>query len=169
MDNPKIPQHTESLYDFTLTSASGDVISMEQYRGQVLLIVNTASQCGFTGQYTGMQSLHETYKARGLCVIAVPCNQFGAQEPGSAEEIRTFVNENYNIDFPMFSKIAVNGDGACDLYDWLRSEQPGEGDSSDITWNFEKFLVNAAGDVVARFAPTVTPEEVAEQLPALLG
>ena len=101
-------------------------------------------------------------------MLGFPCNQFGAQEPGSAEEIRTFVDENYNIDFPMFSKIEVNGDGATDLYNWLKSEQPGDGEASDITWNFEKFLVNATGDVVARFAPTVTPEQVAEQLPALL-
>ena len=102
-------------------------------------------------------------------MLGFPCNQFGAQEPGSAEEIRTFVNENYNIDFPMFAKIEVNGDGAADLYQWLKDEQPGEGETADITWNFEKFLVNGSGDVVARFSPMVTPEEVAEQLPSLLG
>ena len=102
-------------------------------------------------------------------MLGFPCNQFGAQEPGSAEEIRAFVTDNYDIDFPMFAKIEVNGDGACELYDWLKSEQPGEGDSPDITWNFEKFLVNADGDVVARFSPMVTPEEIAEQLPDLLG
>ena len=102
-------------------------------------------------------------------MLGFPCNQFGAQEPGSAEEIRAFVTDNYDIDFPMFAKIEVNGDGACELYDWLKAEQPGEGDSPDITWNFEKFLVNADGDVVARFSPMVTPEEIAEQLPDLLG
>lgn len=102
-------------------------------------------------------------------MLGFPCNQFGAQEPGSAEEIRAFVTDNYDIDFPMFAKIEVNGEGACELYDWLRSEQPGEGESSDITWNFEKFLVNSDGDVVARFSPMVTPEQVAEQLPNLLG
>lgn len=102
-------------------------------------------------------------------MLGFPCNQFGAQEPGSAEEIRTFVNDNYNIDFPMFAKIEVNGDGAADLYQWLKSEQPGEGDSSDLVWNFEKFLVNANGDVVHRFSPTVTPEQVAEQLESLLS
>ena len=101
--------------------------------------------------------------------MGFPCNQFGAQEPGSAEEIRAFVTEKYDIDFPMFAKIEVNGDGACELYDWLKSEQPGEGESPDITWNFEKFLVNGAGEVVARFSPMVTPEEIAEQLPNLLG
>ena len=102
-------------------------------------------------------------------MLGFPCNQFGAQEPGSAEEIRTFVNDNFNIDFPMFAKIEVNGDGAAALYKWLKTEQPGEGETSDLVWNFEKFLVNAEGEVVARFSPTVTPEEVAEQLPALLG
>ena len=102
-------------------------------------------------------------------MLGFPCNQFGAQEPGSAEEIRAFVTDNYDIDFPMFAKIEVNGDGACELYDWLKAEQPGEGDSPDITWNFEKFLVNSDGDVVARFSPMVTPEEIAEQLPDLLG
>ena len=102
-------------------------------------------------------------------VLGFPCNQFGAQEPGSHEEIQAFVKDNYDIDFPMFAKIEVNGDGATDLYDWLKSEQPGEGETSDITWNFEKFLVNSDGEVVARFAPMVTPEEVAEQLADLLG
>jgi glutathione peroxidase len=102
-------------------------------------------------------------------VLAFPCNQFGGQEPGSAEEIRRFVTDEFDIDFPMFAKIEVNGDGASELYQWLKSEQPGDGDSADITWNFEKFLVGAQGDVLARFSPMVTPEEIAEQLPALLG
>ena len=104
-----------------------------------------------------------------MTVLGFPSNQFGDQEPGSADEIRTFVDENYEIDFPMFAKIEVNGDGAADLYKWLKEEQPGEGEVPDIQWNFEKFLVNAGGEVVARFTPMVTPEEVAEQLPALLG
>jgi glutathione peroxidase len=102
-------------------------------------------------------------------VLGFPCNQFGGQEPGSAEEIRAFVTDNYDIDFPMFAKIDVNGDDAAELYQWLRTEQPGDGETSDITWNFEKFLVNADGAVVARFSPMVTPEEVAAQLPELLG
>lgn len=102
-------------------------------------------------------------------MLGFPCNQFGGQEPGSAEEIRAFVDDNYDIDFPMFAKIDVNGDTAADLYQWLRGEQPGDGESSDITWNFEKFLVNGDGDVVARFSPMVTPEEVAAQLGDLLS
>ncbi len=102
-------------------------------------------------------------------MLGFPCNQFGAQEPGSAEEIRAFVADNYNIDFPMFAKIEVNGDGATELYQWLKTEQPGDGESADLVWNFEKFLVNSSGDVVNRFAPAVTPEEVGEQLADLLG
>lgn len=101
-------------------------------------------------------------------MLGFPCNQFGKQEPGDASEIRQFVTDNYEVDFPMFAKIEVNGDGACDLYKWLRSEQPGDADASDITWNFEKFLVNGAGEVVARFNPAVTPEQVAEALPDLI-
>lgn len=102
-------------------------------------------------------------------VLGFPCNQFGAQEPGTASEIRAFVTDNYDIDFPMFAKVEVNGDGACELYRWLKASQPGDSESSDITWNFEKFLVDGDGTVVARFSPMVTPEEVAEQLGALLG
>lgn len=101
--------------------------------------------------------------------MGFPCNQFAGQEPGSAEEIRSFVEDNYDVDFPMFAKIDVNGDNAADLYRWLKSEQPGNGDSPDVVWNFEKFLVDSAGEVVARFSPRVTPEEIAERLPALLN
>ena len=102
-------------------------------------------------------------------VLGFPCNQFGGQEPGSAEEIRGFVTDNFDVDFPMFAKIEVNGDGAAELYKWLKAEQPGEGDTSDIAWNFEKFLVNRDGEVVARFSPTVSPEDIAGQLDQLLG
>ena len=101
--------------------------------------------------------------------MGFPCNQFGGQEPGSPEEIQAFISEKYDIDFPMFAKIDVNGDGACDLYRWLKSEQPGDGETPEITWNFEKFLVGADGSVIARFSPMVSPEEIAEQLPDLLG
>ena len=101
--------------------------------------------------------------------MGFPCNQFGGQEPGTADQIRAFADDNYDIDFPMFAKINVNGDAAADLYQWLKSEQPGDGDSSDIHWNFEKFLVNSAGEAIARFSPMTTPEEITEQLPTLLG
>ncbi|MEM9466724.1 MAG: glutathione peroxidase [Actinomycetota bacterium] len=120
-----------------------------------------------TPQYAGLRTLH--HDDNGVRVLGFPCNQFANQEPGTAEEIRAFVTENFDIDFPMFAKIDVNGDDAAELYQWLRAEQPGEGETSDITWNFEKFLVTADGEVVARWSPMVTPEEVAEQLPELLG
>ena len=119
-----------------------------------------------TPQYAGLRALH--HADNGTIVLGFPCNQFGEQEPKSEAEIKAFVQNDWNVDFPMFSKIEVNGDGAADMYKWLKAEQPGEGESSDITWNFEKFLVNGSGDVVARFAPSVTPEEISEALADLL-
>ena len=168
MGNPKIPQHTESLYDFTLTSASGDVISMEQYRGQVLLIVNTASQCGFTGQYTGLQSLHETYKARGLCVIAVPCNQFGAQEPADDSEIQAFCQRNFAVDFAVMAKTDVNGARQSPLYQYLKGAAGGLL-TDNIKWNFTKFLVDRQGQVVSRHPPTTKPDALAAKIERLLA
>ena len=120
-----------------------------------------------TPQYAGLRALHND--VNGVRVLGFPCNQFGAQEPGSAEEIRAFVTDKYDIDFPMFAKIDVNGADAAELYTFLKAEQPGEGATSDVTWNFEKFLVNADGEVVARFNPSVTPEQIASQLDDLLG
>lgn len=119
-----------------------------------------------TPQYAGLRALH--HDDNGVTVLGFPCNQLGGQEPGTAEEIRAFVTENYDIDFPMFAKIEVNGDGAAELYKWLKGQQPGDGETSDIVWNFEKFLVDGDGVVVARFGPLTSPEEIAEQLPALL-
>ena len=119
-----------------------------------------------TKQYAGLRTLHNGN--HGVHVLGFPCNQFAGQEPGTAEEIRAFVDENYDINFPMFAKINVNGDDAAELYVWLKAQHPGDGDTPDIQWNFEKFLVDSDGTVVARFAPWVTPEEVTEQLPALL-
>lgn len=167
MGNPKIPQHTESLYDFTLTSASGDVISMEQYRGQVLLIVNTASQCGFTGQYTGLQSLHETYKARGLCVIAVPCNQFGAQEPADDSEIQGFCKRNFAVDFAVMAKTDVNGARQSPLYQYLKGAAGGLL-TDNIKWNFTKFLVDRQGQVVSRHPSITKPDALAAKIERLL-
>ena len=155
------------FHDFTMASLEGEQVSFSDFADQACLIVNVASARGLTPQYAGLRTLH--HDDNGVRVLGFPCNQFGEQEPGSAEEIRSFVTENYDIDFPMFAKIEVNGDGATELYQWLKSEQPGEGETSDITWNFEKFLVNSNGDVVARFTPFTTPEEVAEQLGELLG
>ncbi len=120
-----------------------------------------------TPQYVGLRALHRD--DNGVQVLAFPCNQFGGQEPGTAEEIRAFVNENYEVDFPMFAKIDVNGDKAADLYEWLKAQQPGDGPSADVTWNFEKFLVDANGEVVERFGPMASPEEIGERLSNLLG
>ena len=167
MDNNKSLEPTESLYDFTLTSASGDVISMEQYRGQVLLIVNTASQCGFTGQYTGLQSLHETYKDRGLCVIAVPCNQFGAQEPGDDSDIQGFCQRNFDVDFAVMAKTDVNGAHQSPLYQYLKAAAGGLL-TNNIKWNFTKFLVDRQGQVVSRHPPITKPDALAAKIERLL-
>ena len=151
-----------TMHDFTTTSISGEDA------GGVCLVVNVASACGLTPQYEGLQQLADDFADQGLVVLGFPCNQFGAQEPGTDAEIEAFACERFDVRFPMFSKIEVNGDGASALYSWLRDQQPGEGDSSDITWNFEKFLVDRDGNAVARFSPLVTPEQLVEQLPAFL-
>lgn len=157
-----------TMHDFTTTSISGEDVSLSTYSGNVCLVVNVASACGLTPQYEGLQQLADDFADQGLVVLGFPCNQFGAQEPGTDAEIEAFACERFDVRFPMFSKIEVNGDGASPLYSWLRDEQPGEGDSSDITWNFEKFLVDRDGNAVARFSPLVTPEQLVEQLPAFL-
>ncbi len=153
-----------SVYDFTVSDAGGQPKSLEDYRGRVLLIVNTASKCGFTPQFEGLEALYKQYHDQGLTILGFPCNQFGKQDPGSNAEIQEFCQLNYGVSFPMLGKIEVNGDGAAPLYAWLKQEQPGDGDNADIVWNFEKFLVDATGDVVARFPPTTTPEQLAEVL-----
>jgi glutathione peroxidase len=155
-----------SIYDFEMNDIQGESVSLGDYRGEVLLVVNVASQCGLTPQYAGLKTIHEQFD--GFEVLGFPCNQFGAQEPGSDAEICEFAESRYGIDFPMFSKIEVNGDGAAPLYQWLKQEQPGDGDSSDITWNFEKFLIDRDGNVARRFSPRTTPEEVAEVIPQYL-
>ena len=157
---------SEAIYDIKIDTLAGESKTLEEGRGQVMLIVNTASKCGFTPQYKGLEELHKDLGKRGLRVLGFPCNQFGAQEPGSDAEIVEFSQTNYNIDFPMFSKIEVNGDGACELYQLLKSAQADEEGKRDIAWNFTKFLVDGDGNVVARFSPVVTPEEISEQLAA---
>ena len=150
-----------------MASLEGEQVSFSDFADAACLVVNVASACGLTPQYAGLRALH--HDDNGVRVLAFPCNQFGGQEPGSAEEIRVFVTENFGVDFPMFAKIDVNGDNAAELYTWLKAEQPGDGETSDIAWNFEKFLVNAAGEVVQRFGPSVSPEEIAGQLGDLLA
>jgi len=149
-----------SIYDFSAKLNNGADLSLDSYKGKVLLIVNTASQCGFTPQYKGLQDLYAKYHDRGLEILGFPCDQFGHQEPGNDEEIQSFCDLNYGVTFPLFSKIEVNGDGAHPLYKFLKSEKGGLlGDK--IKWNFTKFLIDKQGIVVDRFAPNTKPEKIA--------
>jgi glutathione peroxidase len=148
-----------SIYDAPVEDLAGNPTSLGDYKGKALLIVNVASQCGLTPQYSGLQQLHETYGDRGFEVLGFPCNQFGGQEPGTSDEIKTFCETSYGVSFPLFSKIEVNGDNRHPLYEQLTQSEDAEGKAGDIQWNFEKFLVSPDGDVVARFRPLVTPED----------
>jgi glutathione peroxidase len=155
------------LYGFTPPDKSGKPKSLEDYRGQVLLIVNTASKCGFTPQFAGLEELFELYRDRGFTVLGFPCNQFGGQDPGSNDEITEFCQLNYGVSFPMFGKVEVNGSGAEPLFDHLKSAAPGTL-GNRIKWNFTKFLVNRDGEVVKRYAPTTKPEAIKADIEALL-
>ena len=155
------------VYDFTATSLSGDKVPLKRFEGQVLLIVNTASKCGFTPQYQGLEALQREFSPRGFAVLGFPCNQFGGQEPGDAKQIADFCESKYDVTFPMFSKIDVNGFDAHPLYDYLKKEKSGLLGPS-IKWNFTKFLVDRAGRVVARHAPTTTPDALKKEIEALL-
>ena len=150
-----------NLYELSMPSIDGEEVSFSDYKGQPLLIVNVASHCGLTPQYAGLRQLQADGK---VTVLGFPCNQFGAQEPGSPEEIQEFARSKYDVNFPLFAKIEVNGDQACDLYKWLKAQQPNEDGSEEIPWNFTKFLINGDGDVVKRFGPKTTPDEVAGAL-----
>ncbi len=156
-----------SIYDFTARSLGGEDVSLKQFEGKVLLIVNTASACGFTPQYKGLEALQKGYGPRGFSVLGFPCNQFGRQEPGNAAQIQQFCASNYSVSFPMFDKIDVNGDHAHPLYRFLKGEKSGLLGAS-IKWNFTKFLVDRSGRVVARHAPTTTPEALTKEIEALL-
>ena len=155
------------IYDFTATSLAGEQVPLKRFEGQVLLIVNTASACGFTPQYKGLEALHQQLSPRGFAVLGFPCNQFGHQEPGDARQIEQFCAGNYAISFPMFAKIDVNGAGAHPLFQYLKNEKSGLLGPS-IKWNFTKFLIDRAGKVVARHAPTATPEGLKKEIEALL-
>jgi glutathione peroxidase len=150
-----------SIYDFSVKDIAGKAVKLDRYRGKVLLIVNTASECGFTPQYKGLEALYEKLHGKGLEVLGFPCNQFGGQEPGSEKEIAQFCELNYGVTFPMFAKVDVNGAKAAPLYKYLKSEQPGLLGSEAIKWNFTKFLVDREGNVVKRYAPNDTPESLA--------
>jgi glutathione peroxidase len=157
-----------SVYDFEAERLDGTPAPLADFRGQVLLIVNTASKCGFTPQYEGLEALFRNYRDRGFSVLGFPCNQFGAQEPGNAEEIANFCSLTYEVDFPMFAKIEVNGPKAHPLYEHLKGEKPGLLGSKAIKWNFTKFLVDRQGEVRERFAPTTKPEDIKAAIEALL-
>ncbi|MES2423046.1 MAG: glutathione peroxidase [Pseudomonadota bacterium] len=158
-----------SIYDFTAQQINGQPAPLENYRGKVLLIVNTASACGFTPQFAGLEDLHKTYGGKGLAVLGFPCNQFGAQDPGANEEIASFCTLNYGVSFPMMAKIDVNGAGAHPLFQYLTKEAPGLLGSKAIKWNFTKFLVGKDGEVLKRYAPTDTPKSLAKDIEAALA
>ena len=158
----------KTLYDFSAMSNSGEEIVFSQFQGRAVLIVNTASKCGFTGQYAGLEDLYRTYGPKGLVVIGFPCDQFAHQEPGSDADIAQFCSLNYGVTFPIMQKIEVNGRGAHPLYAWLKKRAPGTMGSS-VKWNFTKFLVSGDGSTVARFAPTVEPKDLRKDIEQVLG
>jgi glutathione peroxidase len=153
-----------SIYDFSATTLDGEAQKLDVYRGQVLLIVNVASKCGFTPQYLGLEALWRQYRERGLTVLGFPCDQFGHQEPGNAAEIKSFCTLNYEVSFPLFAKIDVNGEQAHPLYRYLKAEQKGLLGSESIKWNFTKFLVDRQGKVLKRYASTDTPEKIGRDI-----
>ncbi len=151
---------TPTLYDFTVRRIDGQAQALAAFRGQVLLVVNTASACGFTPQYAGLEDLHRQYGGQGLVVMGFPCNQFGAQEPGSHSEIETFCETRFGVSFPLMEKVDVNGDRALPLYQWLKAQAPGFLGTKSIKWNFTKFLVGRDGRVIRRYPPTAKPEKI---------
>lgn len=157
------------IYDIEVTMIDGDKRSMADFKGKTLLIVNVASRCGFTPQYAGLEKLYRDMRERGVEVLGFPCDQFGHQEPGDAEEIKNFCSLNYDVSFPLFEKIEVNGANAAPLYAYLKKEAPGLMGSKSIKWNFTKFLVDSEGRVRRRYAPTDTPESIEKDIEALLG
>lgn len=158
----------QTVYDFSCSDKAGNSVDLEEYRGKVLLIVNTASKCGFTPQFAGLETLYENLSEKGLVVLGFPCNQFGGQDPGSNTEISEFCQLNYGVQFPMFGKVDVNGSGADPLFQHLKKTAPGAMGTERIKWNFTKFLINRDGEVVKRYAPTARPEDLRKDIEALL-
>lgn len=158
-----------TVYDFTPNSLGGSPVDLAQYRGKVLLIVNTASKCGFTPQYQGLEAVYQQFRDQGVEVLGFPCNQFGSQEPGDAAEIGAFCEKNYGVSFPLFAKIDVNGDNADPLYKYLKHAAPGLLGSEGIKWNFTKFLIRKDGSVFKRYAPQTKPEELTDDIKKLLA
>jgi glutathione peroxidase len=160
---------SNSIYDIPLTTIGGQSTTLEPYRGKSILIVNVASQCGFTPQYEGLQKLYDQLAPRGLVVLGFPCNQFGSQEPGNDAEIQQFCSLKYNVTFPMFAKVDVNGANAHPLFQFLKEHKKGLFGTEFIKWNFTKFLVDPTGEVVERYAPTDTPEKIGKEIEAKVG
>ncbi len=157
-----------TAYDFSAKTLDGEEQALAAYQGKAMLIVNTASKCGFTPQYTGLEKLWEKYQGQGLVVLGFPCDQFGHQEPGDAEEIKTFCSLNYDVSFPLYEKIEVNGSNAHPLWKWLKKEKPGLLGMEAVKWNFTKFLIDKHGKVVKRYAPTDTPEKIEKDLASIV-
>jgi glutathione peroxidase len=160
---------SSSVYDFSATSIDGQPVEMSSFKDKVLLIVNTASQCGFTSQYQGLQALYDKYASRGVAVLGFPCNQFGAQEPGSATDIQSFCEKRFGVTFPLFEKIDVNGANAHPIYQFLTKSAPGILGTEGIKWNFTKFLVDGNGNVVKRYASATDPKDIERDIEALLN
>lgn len=160
---------SDSVYGFSCATPSGEKKSLADYSGKVLLVVNTASKCGFTPQFEGLETLYQQYKDKGLSILGFPCNQFGKQDPGSNDEIMEFCQLNYGVSFPMFGKIDVNGADADPLFKYLKKEAPGALGTQGIKWNFTKFLIDADGNVVKRYAPKDTPKAIAKDIEKLLA
>jgi glutathione peroxidase len=160
---------SQSIYDFKTRTLSGDALDFSAFRGKVLLIVNTASQCGFTPQYAGLENLYRRFRDRGLIVIGFPCNQFGGQEPGASPDIASFCETRYRVSFPLSEKVEVNGPGAHPIYRFLTATKPGLLGTEAIKWNFTKFLVDRTGAVVERYATTTPPESLAEDIERCLN
>lgn len=162
------PATNKTIYGFSAASLSGQPVSLKDYAGKVILVVNTASKCGFTPQYKGLEKLYRDYKDKGLVILGFPCNQFGQQEPGGGAQISEFCELNYGVSFPLFEKVDVNGPNAHPLFNFLTETRPGLLGSKKIKWNFTKFLINRQGEVVKRFAPLATPAALEAQIQALL-
>lgn len=158
-DTTVVEEPQDNIYQFSVLDGNGNSVSLAQYRGQVMLVVNTATQCGYTPQYTQLEQWYETYQDQGFVILDFPCNQFGGQAPGSYDDIHGFCTSNYNITFPQFAKIDVNGANASPLYVWLKSKKPG-----NIPWNFTKFLINRKGEVVDRFSHSYSMSKVEEAI-----
>lgn len=158
-----------SVYSYKAVTTANQEVPLDMYQGKVLVIANTASKCGLTPQYGELQKLYDRYRDQGLVVLGFPCNQFGGQEPGTSEEAESFCQINYGVNFPVFAKVDVNGEEAHPLFQYLKEQQPGSGETSDIQWNFTKFLVNREGEVVGRVEPKESPESMSATIEKLLG